>query len=513
MASQRMGTKLICPLTSGDAATMRRAMAEAKSLGADAVELRLDCLSSLPGEEQLRALLAEAPLETIVTCRPKAEGGRYEGDEAARLALLGRAAELGAAWIDVEAATAPTDRPAGRVILSRHDFAGCPADLDALAADLDAAPAAASKLAFVAAGPEDALRAFDVLRAARKPAIALAMGEPGVISRILARKFGALGTFAALARGAESAPGQPTLQEMIALYRWEAIGPGTTLFGVIGCPVAHSMSPAIHNAAFAAAGLDAVYVPLLIQPGEASFRRFLDALRARPWMNWRGLSVTIPHKENALAYVGAATCAELARKIGAVNTLTLEPDGSLRGDNTDYAGAMDALCGGTGVAREALAARRRRAGPRRRTGPLRRPSDPLQPHRPPRRTPRRGVRLRRRRAGRAGAPRRRDRHQLHVHRHAPPRGPLAAGDDPPLRERGLRHDLQPHRDAPDPPRPRRRLRVHHRPGDVRQPGRRPVRDLDRTARPRRRHARRGPGTPRAGTMKRTPRVQRMHLYR
>ncbi len=183
--------------------------------------------------------------------------------------------------------------------------------------------------------------------------VALAMGEPGVPSRILAAKFGAFGTFAALSHGAESAPGQPALEEMRSLYRWDRVGPATAVFGVVGCPVAHSMSPAIHNAAFSAAGVDGVYLPLLVQPGAGAFGRLMDGILGRPWLGWRGLSVTIPHKENALAYVGAGRCEELARRIGAINTITLGPGGQLRGDNTDYAAAMDALCAGMAKTRDA----------------------------------------------------------------------------------------------------------------------------------------------------------------
>ena len=182
---------------------------------------------------------------------------------------------------------------------------GCPDDLTSVARRLEGSPAEVSKIAFVAAGPADALAALELLRVCRKPMTALAMGEAGAASRLLARKFGAFGTFASLHAGAESAPGQFALAEMRELFRWDSLSPTTSVYGVIGCPVAHSLSPAIHNAAFAAAGLDAVYVPLLVQAGEANFRRFLDALTARPWLDWRGLSVTIPHKENALAYVGA----------------------------------------------------------------------------------------------------------------------------------------------------------------------------------------------------------------
>ena len=350
-------TRLICPLTGGTPAAMRAQMAAAAAAGADTVEFRLDYLADRPADGQLEHMLADAPVDVIVTCRPKRQGGLFAGDEADRLDLLRRAAALGADFVDVELDVPREGRPDAAVILSHHDPARCPEDLDALAAELDASGAPVNKLAFAAAGPEDALRAFDVLRACRKPTLAVAMGAAGVAARILARKFGAFGTFAALRRGAESAPGQVTLDEMRGLYRWDAIGPATAVLGVVGCPVAHSMSPAVHNAALADGGVDGVYVPLLIQPGEDNFNRFMDALLARPWTHWRGLSVTIPHKENALARVGADRCDELAGRIGAMNTVTIGPNGRLRGDNTDYAAAIDALCDATGTRREGLAGR------------------------------------------------------------------------------------------------------------------------------------------------------------
>jgi len=336
---------------------MRHAMLAAQAAGADAVECRLDYLATVPGEDDLRTLLADAPLPVIVTNRPVEEGGRFAGDEADRIATLAAAARIGGQFFDVELTVAPADRPDAATILSHHDFNAVPADLDQIAAEMDASPAAVNKIAFAADGPEDAFRAFDVIRACKKPTVALAMGEAGLASRILAKKFGAFGTFASLQRGAESAPGQLTLDEFRDLYRWDAIGPETAVYGIIGCPVGHSMSPAIHNAAFTAAAVNAVYLPLLVEPGYDNFRRFMDAMLARPWLNWHGLSVTIPHKENALTYVGADNCDPLAVEIGAVNTVTVAPDESLRGDNTDYAAAIDALCDCMGIAREDLAGR------------------------------------------------------------------------------------------------------------------------------------------------------------
>lgn len=356
MTSDRKATRLICPLTASDAKSMRADMVAAAKAGADTVECRLDYLRPIPDAGGLKTLLAGHPVDVIATCRAPRQGGQFVGSESQRLDILRRAAQAGAAFVDIEDDVPVADWPKGRVICSFHDMAGRPDDLEAIARRLEASPAEANKLAFVASGPQDALAALEVLRACRKPTIALAMGEAGAASRILARKFGAFGTFASLQAGGESAPGQFTLQEMRGLFRWDDHTPATAAYGVIGCPVGHSMSPAIHNAAFTAAGLDAVYVPLLIQPGESHFRRFMDALVARPWLDWRGLSVTIPHKENALAYVGAGNCDALARRIGAVNTITLRPDG-LRGDNTDYSAALDALCAAMGVRREALAAK------------------------------------------------------------------------------------------------------------------------------------------------------------
>lgn len=362
MTNPKCKTRLICPLTARTVEAMRADMIAASAEGAEMVECRLDFLEAMPDDAQLRCLLADSPVDVIVTCRPMRQGGRYSGEERHRLALLARASLCEkVAAVDIEQDVPAEDWPSvagGLTVLSHHDFARCPADLDRIAATMDASGADVNKIAFTANGPQDAMRAFDVIRACKKPTLAMAMGEAGLLSRIFAKKFGCWGTFASLRAGAESAPGQLSLTEMKHLYRWDAIGAATEIFGVIGSPVAHSMSPAIHNAAFATARRDAVYVPLRIEPGAENFNRFMDAVAERPWLGLRGLSVTIPHKENALAYVGAENCDELAVRIGAANTITISPAGDLRGDNTDYAGAIDALCGKMGIQRGDLADRR-----------------------------------------------------------------------------------------------------------------------------------------------------------
>ena len=115
------------------------------------------------------------------------------------------------------------------------------------------------------------------------------------------------------------------------------------MFAVAGWPIGHSKSPAIHNAGLdAIAGAHGIYVPLGIKPGQ--FVQVLDALRSVPGMDLRGLSVTIPHKEAAFKYVvdKAGKIDDLSWRIGVLNTMVFEGE-TVRGFNSDYEGALDAL--------------------------------------------------------------------------------------------------------------------------------------------------------------------------
>ena len=358
MADDKAPTRLIAPLLGPTVEAMEAEARQARQAGADTVELRLDALRPTPSAEDIARLIRQVPVETLATCRPKRQGGHFQGSEGERLDVLLAAGAAGADWLDVEddaIGARPWPVP---VIVSHHDYTGPPADLPALAEKLAACPqAAAWKIAFAAEHPADALAALDPLHRLTRPGICLAMGEAGLASRVLAAAAGAWGTFAAIAPDRGSAAGQPTLAEMRDLYRFGSIGPATALLGVVGCPVGHSMSPAIHNAALAAAGIDGVYLPLLTPPGYESFARLIDALARRPRLNAAGLSVTIPHKEDALRYLRGENVEPLAAEIGAVNTLTFHGRGPLSGHNTDYAGALDALTDAMDISRDALAGR------------------------------------------------------------------------------------------------------------------------------------------------------------
>jgi len=126
------------------------------------------------------------------------------------------------------------------------------------------------------------------------------------------------------------------LQEFKHLYRADRITRKTEIYGVIGNPIGHSLSPLMHNTGYIAAKRDALYLPFLVD----SLEEFIEAI---PELGLRGFSVTIPHKQTIMKYL--ADCEFMAEEIGAVNTVVVGKNGKLRGCNTDYAGVVRALHG------------------------------------------------------------------------------------------------------------------------------------------------------------------------
>jgi len=276
----------------------------------------------------------------LVTFRPAREGGLYDGPEPHRLGLLRRAAELGVDFIDIEldsvAALGETASGARRIV-SYHNFDETPADLEDIHRRAREAGADVVKIAVRANDIADTLPVLQLLQrhAAETPTIALSMGEEGIPTRVLAPKLGGFLTFASLSDELASASGQVPYTQMEEMYHFSRIGPATQVYGVVANPVAHSMSPAIHNAAFAELGLDAVYLPFKVNDCAG----FLTGYE--PY-DLNGLSVTIPHKGTMLALMDEVD--ELSARIGAVNTVTIR-DGKRYGSNTDVAAALGSLEG------------------------------------------------------------------------------------------------------------------------------------------------------------------------
>ena len=369
--------------------------------GATMVEWRVDALAEEPGAlAAIRTLLRGSPLPSIVTIRSADEGGEWRGTDTDRVSLLealcagAESGEPVPAYVDFELSA--FERSANirqkvelcvqhpgqlravttRLILSAHDFAGRPAQLARTVARMAAIDSCAvAKVAWRARSVRDAVEALELLADRPKPMVALCMGEEGLLSRVLAPKFGGFLTFAraggpgdadaaaagavageARAAGAGTAPGQPTVRELVETYRFGAIGPATKVVAVIGWPVAHSKSPATHNAWFAEAGIDAVDLPIPVPPEYEHFKASVGDLLACRALDFRGASVTLPHKEHLVRFVRehGGRVEPIALRIGAANTLLVEPDGTLVCTNTDAPAAVDALVEGMGVARDAL---------------------------------------------------------------------------------------------------------------------------------------------------------------
>jgi 3-dehydroquinate dehydratase / shikimate dehydrogenase len=294
---------------------------------ADLVELRLDSAREL----DVAGVLAGRTRPVVVTCRPRWEGGQFDGSEEERQAILGRALDLGAEFVDVEWRARFDDvvrRDPARVVLSSHDFEGVPPDLVAQARAMRGTGAGTIKVAVMPGRLSDTLSLIDV--AAGGPAVVVGMGDAGVATRLLAAHFGSRWTYA----GQSVAPGQIPLRRMVEDFRFRAVHPDTAVFGVVSRTAMQSLSPAMHNAALAASGIDAVYVPL----SAADFADF-ESFSAR--LGVRGASVTIPFKLDALA---AASSAEaIAVSVGAANTLRRDARGGWEATNTDVDGFLAPL--------------------------------------------------------------------------------------------------------------------------------------------------------------------------
>jgi len=322
---------LICvPLMVEDHTEALQDAALAKEHGADLVEYRVDVFfeDKQDSTEQLQDriervldLVEVSPLPCIVTCRPHWEGGDYHGDDDERVALyeaLGTA-EHPPAYIDVELATytrsanirqkinLAVNHPeqkrtvSTRLILSTHDFDGRPSDLTRKIMAMQDEPACSVvKVAYRARSIRDNLELFEILGDRQKPTIALGMGEFGVMSRILAPKFGGFLTFASLRNESTTAPGQLTIDELLNLYRFRSISPTTKVYGIIGWPVTQSMSPMVHNAGFEAIGWDGVYVPMPVEGSYESFKATVGMYIDED--EFYGASITIPHKEHLIQF-------------------------------------------------------------------------------------------------------------------------------------------------------------------------------------------------------------------
>lgn len=310
---------------------------EAGKQGAELIELRLDFLTRAV---DLKRLLEVKPCPYVATIRRQQDGGRWGRPEPERMMLLRQIIASGKfEWVDLESDIADKIPRFGATkrIVSYHNLKEMPKDLEDLHARMQDQDADVVKIAVRVEHPKDNLRVLRLSRIARKPTIALGMGDMGIPSRILAGKYGAPFSYAAFNKERGLAPGILSFAEMKHTYHYDRLSFTTDVYAVIGDPIAQSLSPVAHNAAFRKLDMDAIYVPIRVPKSDLA--ETLDAFSTIPV---KGYSVTIPHKEAVLEL--AQEKEDLAERTRAANTLLWDDDGErFAAFNTDCDAALEAL--------------------------------------------------------------------------------------------------------------------------------------------------------------------------
>jgi 3-dehydroquinate dehydratase/shikimate dehydrogenase len=337
-----IGSATICAVVAApQAAEMRRQLLCALRR-TRLVELRLDWLANDAEVGRFLNWLAAQPKQKatlIATCRRLDGGGRYKGSIAKQLFHLAEAIRAGCQWHDLEVETTSLCPPElldvllgeGRQLRSAHFFKRMPKNLRRVAAGLRRDRPDAIKIASHCGSLADSLK---LLRFARSQGniVAIPMGDIAMPVRLLAPREGGALNYAPVENA--TAPGQVSLDEAITIYRADRVDRRTRVYGVIGDPIGHSLSPVMQNAGFQARGVNAIYLPFLVQ----DLQDFIGAIQP---LGIRGFSVTIPHKECILRYLD--DCDPLAEKIVAVNTVVVRGNGKLYGYNTDSVGVLGTL--------------------------------------------------------------------------------------------------------------------------------------------------------------------------
>jgi 3-dehydroquinate dehydratase/shikimate dehydrogenase len=302
----------------------------------------LEVRSDLVGELPPAFCREHFPGRLLYTLRSRAEGGRFSSSAGDRRRRLCRAAQ-GFDWVDLEGERDLEPEvlaavPAEQRLLSWHGPALAFGELEQRCERLTAVPARFYKLIPAAETSGEELAPLQLLAArGRVDVVAFAAGAPGVWTRVIAPRLGSPLVYGS-AGGDPAAPGQPTVERLIRDFGLPRLPPVEKVFGIVGNPVAHSLSPRLHNGAYAVLGVPALYLPF----HATTFGDFWLEVVESPvlealGLELTGLSVTSPFKASALAVAGASS--PLAEMIGGANTLVLH-DGVWEAESTDPDGVV-----------------------------------------------------------------------------------------------------------------------------------------------------------------------------
>src|SRR6184192_3764257 len=313
----------VCVPVTGSDATDLVDKAEALVRDNTFLEFRLDHLShpaqALPKIKRFTEYHPQVVV--IATCRRQASGGKFRGSLASQLEVLSKAASAGCQLLDLELQSASKCKPEqlqrlrskAALIISFHDFRATK-NLERTLAKMAAFPADFYKIVGTATTLYDNVTMMKFLekQSDRHSLVGMCMGEQGIISRVLGVRAGSVFTFASASAGQETAPGQVTAQELRSVYRIEQVDAATRVYGVVGDPISHSLSPAMMNAAFRRENLNAVYLGL-------HAKKISDLMQCVRDIPIHGLSVTMPYKTEIMRYLDKTDA--VTQKIGACNTV------------------------------------------------------------------------------------------------------------------------------------------------------------------------------------------------
>jgi len=349
-ATPRLRIGKVCVAIQGGSPTELLERAEEALRDSRFLEFRLDsCPKPAAALLKLRDFLAHhRDVTAIATCRRKQNGGNFTGSLTTELDVLSNAAEAGCRIVDLEVESAEEARPsqleklrsglraAGSTLLvSFHDFTRTKG-LDHAATRIEAFQPDFVKVVSTARSLADNLAVLRLIEdhSLSAQVVSIAMGEEGLVSRVLGPRAGAAFTFASFSDGTETAPGQVSARTLHELYRIDHLDQATRIFGVAGNPIAHSLSPLMQNTAFRRENVNAVLLPLKTKSLDDLLALVLE-------LPLGGVAVTMPLKQEVLPHL--ANMDPLTARIKACNTLRTGADGKLYGFNTDVAGVVRPL--------------------------------------------------------------------------------------------------------------------------------------------------------------------------
>jgi 3-dehydroquinate dehydratase/shikimate dehydrogenase len=243
----------------------------------DLIELRLDRFEKTA---DIKELLDHKPKPVIMSCRRPKDGGQWEGTEGERLTLLRQCIIAKADYVEIEVDVAGQIRPfpPAKRVIAYTNLQGTPSDLHDIYQDCCSKNADVVKLTTLARTPEEAWPLVQILGKASVPTVVVGLGKPGVMLTVLGKKIGAPWTYAALERGMETYPAEPTVQDLNQVYHYRAIDKSTRFIGVTGFTQLEYVTVAVLNAALAELKLNARCLPMAVG-NMPLFRKVMEATR------------------------------------------------------------------------------------------------------------------------------------------------------------------------------------------------------------------------------------------